>query len=162
MGNQEALRLVATGPEGADAGPESQPARPISRAGVELASERSLEIAEGGSGFTLRAPNGGVELQVRITPDGPVLCFSAAALEIERTRSLKVSVDRLELRAREKLELHSQGEFSQTVAGDCSLHCEGRQDVHAGELAVTSHKGPMTLESTHDLLINGERVLINC
>jgi hypothetical protein len=163
MSNQEALRLIVSEPEAVEPSPDSCPSRPVARqSGLQLGSQRSLEIDEGANGFVVRAPDGNIELQVRITPDGPVLCFAAAAIEIARTHSLKVDVDRFELCAREQIHLQSYGSLSQTVAGDCTTHCEGRQDVHAGELSVTSHRGPMTLDSTCDLAINGERVLINC
>ena len=52
--------------------------------------------------------------------------------------------------------------MSQTVAGNLVQHCEGRQELHAGELSTTSHGGPTSIDSTYDLKINGERVLINC
>lgn len=148
---------------GDEASPTSRPMRLGSKASpLRLAASRSLELSEGNSSFVVRAPDGNVELKVRITDEGPVLCFSAAAIEIENTTSLKIDVDELELRAKKQLHIQSYGDFSQTVAGNSVSHCEGRQEMHAGSLAVTSHRGAMCLDSTEDLSIQGERVLINC
>jgi len=129
---------------------------------IQLAENRRLEVEPGGTSFRVRAPDGEVELRVRLTPEGPVLLFSAAQIEIERTKSLKVEVDSFEVCARERISLSSQGDFEQTVARDLTSHCEGRQEVHAGELAITAHKGELVLDATDDLRVNGERVLINC
>ncbi|HTU63198.1 MAG TPA: hypothetical protein VMF89_32280 [Polyangiales bacterium] len=52
--------------------------------------------------------------------------------------------------------------MEQTVARNLTSHCEGRQEVHAAELCATAHKGDLVLDSTADLRVNGERVLINC
>jgi hypothetical protein len=162
MGVRKSLRLVNSEIE-----PSSrhalapEPSIPSARV-LELSSRHSLEIAEGGTSFSVRALDGRIELHVRITPDGPVLCFNAAAIEIAKTRTLKLDVDQLELCARERIHLQSHGNLTQTIAGNFVSHCEGRQELHASELAATSHRGPMSLESSEDVAINGERVLINC
>jgi len=141
---------------------DSEPPRSKVRTAIQLANSRVISIDESGGGFTVSAPGGEVELKVRITADGPILCFGAAAIEIQKAGILKLQADRLQLHAREQIEIQSHGDLSQAVAGNCTSHCEGRQNVHAGQVSVTSHRGPMTLDSTDDLAINGERVLINC
>jgi hypothetical protein len=137
------------------------PKRTLARVnGMDLAEQRTLEIDGNGLSFRLRAPDGNVELSVRITADGPVLTFTAAAIEITKAQSFKVDVDRLELRSREmRIEA---GCVETVVAGDSVTHCAGRHEVQADAVTLVSHGDTMVLDSTRDLAITGERVLINC
>jgi len=135
---------------------EEQPTR------LKLASARRLDVDPTGTSFQIQAPDGKVELTVRITAEGPVLTFAAASIEIAKTSTLKVDVDELTLRARKHAEIECLGTVSQKVIGDSVTHCEGRMQVDAAAVAVTSDKGNLSLESKHDVAINGERVLLNC
>ncbi|HTU63199.1 MAG TPA: hypothetical protein VMF89_32285 [Polyangiales bacterium] len=62
-----------------------------------------MEVETGGVSFRVSAPDGQVELSVRLTPEGPVLAFSGVQIEIEKTKSLRVSVDSFEVCARERI-----------------------------------------------------------
>lgn len=126
-----------------------------------LAHARQLEVEPDGSSFRLSAPNGTVELTIRITASGPVLSFAAAAIEIAETKSFKVDAEQLVLRGRE-ISIESTGTLMQTVAGDHITRCEGEHRVDASGIAMHSHTEPMELEAKRDLKICGERVLINC
>lgn len=127
-----------------------------------LCYERRLEVDPSGTSFRLVAPGGEVELVVRVTSEGPVLTFRAASLEIGKTRELRVEVDELLLRARRAASIECLGGLRQRVAGESEIWCEGSLRVEAGQVSITSHTGPMALDSTQDLALNGERVLINC
>jgi hypothetical protein len=128
---------------------------------VPLAANRTLDVASSGASFRLHAPDGTVELSVRVTEAGPVLTFSAASIEIAQTHTFKVDVQRLELRSRD-LRLESTGNVEQIVAGNSVTHCGGRHEVQADGVTLISHGDEMRLDSTQDLTLSGERVLINC
>ena len=128
---------------------------------LPMAEQRALELDPGGGSFRLRAPNGSIELSVRITPAGPVLTFASAAIEVVETRELKIEVERFAVRARD-VQLECAGDLKQTIAGDSVTHCAGRHELQAGAVSIISHDDAMALDSTHDLVINGDRVLINC
>src|SRR5690349_13010826 len=67
---------------------------------LRLAAGRTLALDGEGRRLTLRAPSGQVELTVRITPEGPILSFSGAAVEIEQAGALELRADKLKLHAR--------------------------------------------------------------
>ncbi len=141
---------------------EAQPLRAISpQKEIPLAANRALEIEPGDSVLRLRAPDGQIELSVRITAEGPVLTFAAAAIEVAQIKTFTIDVERFALKARD-IKLESSGNLQQIVAGDSENHCAGRYELQAGAVSVVSHDDTMVLDSTHDLAIIGERVLINC
>lgn len=128
---------------------------------IPLAADRLLEIEPGGGAMRVLARDGQIELSIRITAEGPVLCFAAAAIEVAQTKAFKIDVERFELKARD-VKLESSGNMQQIVAGDSESHCAGRYELQAGAVSLVSHDDTMVLDSTHDLAILGERVLINC
>jgi hypothetical protein len=129
---------------------------------VPLRSGASVEIDRVRERLTLRGSGGEVQLRIRVTADGLVLSISSCQLEIEQTETLRVCVDRLEIETQRGINLRSKGSIEQRVAGDITMHCEGTLQVQSGAVAVVAHTGDLSLESTHDVAIEGERLLLNC
>lgn len=63
------------------------------------------------------APDGTVELSVRLTPSGPVLRLEGVRLEVRGRESLDLSAPRVRVHADERLELGSRGDVA-IAAGD--------------------------------------------
>jgi hypothetical protein len=139
---------------------EEQPAE--APAVVPFAAGRTVELDHSMQTVRLRSPNGQIELTVRVTADGPVLSFGTAALELVQTGTLRLDVGKLELRARMGVEIESLGSVTQRVIGDHTLHCQGEARVEANTSTMIAHGGDLELESSEDVRIAGERVLLNC
>lgn len=75
-----------------------QPAPTSATSPTVLAFERTLECD--GDRMRLRDPDGRVELDIRLTPDGPTVQLRAAALELEATRSIELRCDTFAVAAR--------------------------------------------------------------
>ena len=113
----EALFRPADDPPGEDA----MPLPPLST----LPSGRILRLPQGGRGelLEIRSPTGTVELTVRLTEDGPVLVFDAAKLDLRSIGDVQVACETFAVRAREGIEMHTQGEVR--VRGDKDVHVDG-------------------------------------
>ena len=103
--------------------------------------------------LTIRGPAGDVELSIRFTKEGPILRFAAAAIDLESRGDIRLDCDRLEVRARERIDLASAGDLRQTAGGHC---------VTEGQ-AVTVHAqaGKVEIEAADDVDVHGRRILLN-
>jgi hypothetical protein len=70
------------------------------------------------------SPDGTVELTVRFTPEGPILSFSGARLDLSHAGQLNLSCEELRLHGRRGVELQSGAEVVVRGAGD--VHLDGR------------------------------------
>lgn len=154
----EAVNLISPAASTEPAPPAKASLRPVT---IALAAARTLEVGSSGTALRLRGPDGAIELSVRITAEGPVLHFSSASIEVAETKSFKLDVEQLELRSKD-MRVEVTGDVQQTVAGNSVTHCAGRHELQADAVTLVSHGDTMVLDATHDLAINGERVLINC
>jgi len=86
--------------------------------------------------LTIRGPAGEVELSIRFTPEGPVLRFASAAIDLQSQGDIRIDCGRLEVRAREGIDLTTHGDLRQTA-------------------------GKVEIDATDDVDIQGRRVLLN-
>ena len=73
----------------------------------------------------LTAPSGDLELQVRITPDGPVLQLSGARVELRATESVSIQTKTLDLNASERATIQSAQTVQLLSDGDTEVTAEG-------------------------------------
>ncbi len=130
---------------------------------VKLASGRTVVVRGDGDGerVVIRAPDGEVELTVRLTREGPVLSVRAVALELD-AKDLSVDVDRLKLRAREDVTVEALGSVETRVLGDQRTHVQGEARLDAGRVAVHAQRGDVSIEGAEDVRIDGASVRLNC
>jgi hypothetical protein len=112
--------------------------------------------------LTIRAPSGEVELEVRMTPEGPVLRFRAADVELDATRDVRVSCDRFHVRAKSGIVEETGGDLVQRVNGDAAVEVHGKHSTTAREVAVEAKRGNVKIEANDDVDLVGERVRLNC
>ena len=107
-----------------------------------------LRKLDGGAVLRIARPAGGaaLEIEIRLTPAGPVVRARAAAIEIESEGDLVARCNRFGVEARESIDLVSAG----------PLRAEGR------EVAVRAARGSAVVEASDDVQLLGEQVLLNC
>jgi hypothetical protein len=110
-------------------------------------SGRRIALASDGAEdrLVVRAPDGTVELTIRLTADGPVLVVSGAALELAATRDVTIECERFSVRARGEAE----------VVADGSVRVEG----HAAR--VEARRGNVEIQANDDVVVDGERIYLN-
>lgn len=123
---------------------------------LELPSGRRVSCEEEASGelVTIQGPEGGVELRVLLTDDGPVLRFDAARLELRSAGAIRAECERFEVAAR--------SDVVQEAGGDISLRARGDLSTRARTTSVTSTRGDVALKANDDVTLDGERVKLNC
>jgi hypothetical protein len=101
--------------------PEAAPLPPR----VRYRSGRTLTLLEGREDcVSVTSPEGMVELTVRFTPEGPVLSFSGARLDLTHAGLLNLSCEELRLHGRRGIELQSQAEI--VMRGEGDVHLDGQ------------------------------------
>ena len=90
------------------------PRLPSSAEEHALPDGRQLVLSwEGKEGeITLHAPDGALEMTLRITPDGPVLQMNGGRVELSATESISLQSHSLHLSSTEKTTIESGGKLS--------------------------------------------------
>lgn len=96
---------------------------------------------------TFRDERGGVLLEVTLTPQGPLLRFQAAAVEMDCKGSFKVRC--------EDFEVHAAGRIVQEAGSDL-------MQVAGGDVSLEARRGDARVKANDDVKLNGERVRLNC
>lgn len=96
---------------------------------VALQHGRRLSITTTGNDdlVEIRGQGGAIELRIRITAEGPVLQLEAARLSLKAAGSVDVDCATFNVRARESVELCSEGTLR--VQGDEGVQVEAVGDV---------------------------------
>lgn len=129
---------------------------------VELPSGRTVEVHRGpNESLTIYHPTGQVEVSISLTEDGPVLSMAAAAINMRTSGDLNISCDRFRVRSRSSVDIRTDGDMVQQVGGNATTEVEGVALTAAHSVGVAAREGDLDLEADSDVLVNGNRVLIN-
>lgn len=114
-----------------------------------------LLVESSGSGGSLRlvGPDGAQPLEVIIGPEGPVLRLRAG-LTVAVDGPLALSADTLSLRAQTAIDISSAGSLSVRAEGD--LVSEARAQV------IQANAGDVRVTANDDVVVDGERIKLNC
>lgn len=113
----------------------------------------TLERGEQGSRIRLLDRAGAEPLRIELRPEGPVLVLGRGLL-IAVAGDLELMGDRVAIRGREGIELHS--------GGDALVRCEGDLISEAREQRLTARLGDVQVEANDDVKLLGERIRLNC
>lgn len=120
---------------------------PDLRKELRLATGHRVRVDEAEPARILvHAPDGVVELSVTMTPDGPLLRFESAALELRSTESVRIDCNELDLRARKRMALHSGGDLEQSGSA----------------VQIAAREGSVNIDAAHDVDVQGAKILLNC
>lgn len=94
--------------------------------------------------LTIADPLGVVELEIVLGPNGPLVRVNASALELRTTGVLMLQCERFELEAREAIELRTNGDLTQSIAGDMTSRGRRRRALRGqGDAAACpTGRGP--------------------
>lgn len=105
--------------------PEAAPNPASSPSFVRYRSGRQLELRQGRTDeLEVTSPDGRVELHVRFTPEGPVLSFEGARIDLSNARELNLRADQVRVRARERVDISSDDEVLVRGRGNVSIDGE--------------------------------------
>jgi hypothetical protein len=123
---------------------------------VQLVGRQQLVIEHREADDTLQlyGSDGRLTLTLRITPDGPVLLVEGADLAIRATGALAIDAQRVAIRGRDGVVLHSDGDTCVSAAGSLELTAERQQ--------LRATRGDVSVYANDDVVLDGERVRMNC
>ena len=104
---------------------EPQPNPNVERT-APLETGRRVLIRNGGDAQTVevRGPDGSVEVQIVITPQGPVVKLSAGRLEIAPTEDVDISCRTFQVHAEKAVEIESDGKMALRAEDDLDLEAK--------------------------------------
>lgn len=142
----------------ADGTCESAPAR------LDLPSGRKViaDTTDRGERIRIESPSGEVELSVILTPNGPLLSFRAADLELSSAGAIKLDCKRLDVRAEEEIVHTSGGDVKEIVSGNKESRVGGTSTALARDTVIESKRGDVRLVANDDVQLLGERIKLNC
>lgn len=105
---------------------------------------------------------GEVELKIRMTPEGPVLCFEAASLSLLGTNKVSVASRHISLKASDRITMETSGDMVCTVDGDHNSKIIGDMNCEARIQNITARLGNVNVKANDDVKLNGERIMMNC
>jgi hypothetical protein len=111
--------------------------------------------------LTIYNADGGLELTIRFTEQGPVVSVAAAALHLAIDGDMSLDCERFRLRARAGMEIQTGGDLRQVVGGNQRVEVDGSLDLRARTVGVDGRE-VISLSAEKDVLINGDKVCINC
>ncbi len=89
------------------------------------------EIDDGEERLQVRDATGALEMEVRLTREGPVLRLSSERIELNASDTVAVNCERFVVNAKKSAEIHTEG--------DARIQADGALDLHAtGELRLRS------------------------
>lgn len=132
--------------------------------GIAPSSEVELPVGLGwslgvdrrarGVSLRLRHPEQApVDVEITITPRGPVIRARASALEIDAAEDIVARCERFSINATESVSVRAR-EITQQASG--ALHCTG------AEVDVVANAGDVRVRANDDVQLLGEEILLNC
>ena len=103
--------------------------------------------------LTIRSGDGQIELTVRLTPEGPILVFQGADIQLDGTRDVSIRCDTFHVAAKKSVNIESRGNLSERI--------EGRVSMEAKSVEVRATLGSVSLEANDDVALTGERIFLN-
>ncbi len=107
------------------------------------------------------APDGAVELAVRLTAAGPILEFRGASLELTASKNVSVRCERFVVDATNEVAMSSGGDMRQRAKGDSLVEVAGRSKLAAHSVEVTATTGNLELKASDEIVVEGERIWLN-
>ncbi|MFO0619126.1 MAG: hypothetical protein U0414_41440 [Polyangiaceae bacterium] len=120
---------------------------------IALADGYTAEATKSGDRLDVTAPDGRVCLSIKLTPEGPRVEVSAAALAVTTTGSLSLSADSMRLAAKRDLAIE--------VGGDVRIDAGGEVVSRGLEQRIEATLGDVRIGANDDVRVDGERVLLN-
>jgi len=116
---------------------------------ITMKSGRQLQVSDGADEelLVIHNPHGEVELTVRFTEAGPVLNFSAAAVNLQTPGELKIDCGKLKVNSADAIELSSAGDMVQVVNGDSKTHIQGKSFFEAHTVNMKSRRGNINIKA---------------
>jgi hypothetical protein len=123
---------------------------------VELVGQQQLTIERTADLDTLRlyAAGGQLTLTLSITPNGPVLEVAGAGIMIRSSGPLAIDAQHVAIRGREGVVLHSDADALVSAARRLEMTAETQQ--------MTATLGDVRVYANDDVVLDGERVRMNC
>lgn len=110
--------------------------------------------------ITVRAHGGEVVLRIEVGPQGPVLRFDAAEIELAATKRIAVKAPKVEIAAAEHLELASDGAMATIVRGTRHSRVAGSDRLEAAAIESQAERG-VTVRAGGRIALDGEHIGLN-
>lgn len=127
---------------------------------IDLAEGHQLAISDDGKLLSLTNLKG-LNLQLRLTPEGPVLDFDTPNLTIRNQGNLNLEADNLCIRTKGKMVQDVGGDFQQRTSGHHHVAVRDDLRMEAQGMALEAVRGELDIKASDDVALEGLRILHN-
>ena len=123
---------------------------------LEIDRSRNEEVLQ------IIGSGGEVELKIRMTAEGPVLCFEAVSLDIKASSKVSIESQHISLKASDGISMETSGDMVHNIGGDHVSKIDGDVSSEARIQNITARLGNVNVKANDDVRLNGERIMMNC
>jgi len=127
---------------------------------LQLAEGHQLDISEDGKTLTLSNLKG-LNLQMRLTPEGPLLEFDAPQVTLRNKGDLRIEANHIHLKTHGDMVQEVGGDFLQKTHGNHRIAARDDLRVEAQAMSLEALQGELELKATDDVALEGLRILHN-
>jgi hypothetical protein len=120
-----------------------------------------LSDAPGGEALSVVSAGGDVRLEVLLTPAGAVLRLAGPRVAIETDGELALRCGSFRVEAG-SVALGATGDLALAAGRGLELRAGHDAGLSAQAVTIEGRRGEIALQANDDLVLNGERVLLNC
>lgn len=125
--------------------------------GYSLETDRTVESEN----ISLKAPDGRICINIKLTPEGPVVELQSVALSIATQGNLKMNCQNMELTAQENLRIRSGGNIIQQSYENIQMYAEKNIETQGFAQYIEARRGDVRVKANDDFKVDGERIHLN-
>lgn len=131
---------------------------------MPLPSGRTVRAQATAAGDRIRieSATGDVELEVTMTPTGPLLRFRAADVQLAASGEVAVDCESFTVRAEKAITHETGGDSREVVGGHKLTKVRGTHTALARRTHIEAKRGDVKIIANDDVEVVGERVKLNC
>ncbi len=131
---------------------------------VESDTGRKILLGSSDKGdiLVVENPEGFIELSVIFTGSGPVLNFQSGKINLKSDGDLNFDCKNLAFNALCDVKIKTGGDLVQEVKGEIKTEARGKSTHKARAVDIESDLGNVKIKANDDVLLDGERVRLNC
>ncbi len=131
---------------------------------VEFDTGRKIIMGSSARGDLLivENPEGFTELSVIFTGSGPVLNFQSAKINLRSDGDLSLDCENLVVNASCHMKIKTGGDLVHEIEGEIKTQAKGKTTHKARAVDIESDLGNVKIKANDDVLLDGERIRLNC
>ena len=119
------------------------------------------ENTEASDLLTIKAPNGQIEMSIRLTSNGPVVTLSGVALNIQAVKDVSIACENLAVATKGDCTFTNGGDVRLDADGEMNLNSQASISLVSDSIELKTHRGNIDIQSPDIVDIKGRLIGLN-